>query len=181
MTRENTIKILSILKASYPNFYKDMSKKDAETTVNLYTDMFGHNDSNLVATAIKELIQHQSYPPTIADIKNKIYELTNPDDLNSSDLWEIYKKTIQKGYYGNISEFEELPDSIKIYLGNNPGRINEIGMMESNTLNTVEKGIFMRQIEAIKDRIKSQKMMLPETRKYLNNFLSGNAGIQFLN
>ena len=181
MTREETIGILSILKASYPNSYKELTKKDAETAINLYAEMFSNTETNLVATAIKELIQHQSYPPTIADIKNKIYELTNPDDLNSSDLWEIYKKTIQKGYYGNISEFEELPDSIKIYLGNNPGRINEIGMMESNTLNTVEKGIFMRQIEAIKDRVKSQKMMLPETRKYLNNFLSGNAGIQFLN
>ena len=181
MTREDTIKILSILKASYPNFYKDMSKKDAETTVNLYTEMFEQNNSKLVATAIKELIQHQSYPPTIADIKNKIYELTNPDDLNSSDLWEIFKKTIQKGYYGDISEFEKLPDSIKTYLGNNPGRINEIGMMESNTLNTVEKGIFMRQIEAIKDRVKSQKMMLPETLRYINELLNNNSGIQFLN
>lgn len=181
MTREETIGILSILKASYPNFYKELTKKDAETTINLYTEIFSNTEANLVATAIKELIQHQIYPPTIADIKNKIYELTNPDDLNSSDLWEIFKKTIQKGYYGDISEFEKLPDSIKTYLGNNPRRINEIGMMESNTLNTVEKGIFMRQIEAIKDRVKSQKMMLPETRKYLNNVLSGNSGIQFLN
>ena len=86
MTREETIGILSILKASYPNFYKDMSKKDAETTINLYAEMFSDTETNLVATAIKELIQHQSYPPTIADIKNKIYELTNPDELNSSDL-----------------------------------------------------------------------------------------------
>ena len=181
MIKEETIKILSILKASYPNFYKDMSKKDAETTISLYTEMFSNTEANLVATAIKELIQHQSYPPTIADIKNKIYELTNPDDLNSSDLWEIFKKTIQKGYYGDISEFEKLPDSIKTYLGNNPGRINEIGMMESNTLNTVEKGIFMRQIEAIKDRVKSQKMMFPETLRYINELLNNNSGIQFLN
>lgn len=27
MTREDTIKILSILKASYPNFYKELTKK----------------------------------------------------------------------------------------------------------------------------------------------------------
>lgn len=181
MTREDTIKILSILKASYPNFYKDMSKKDAETTVNLYTEMFGHNDSNLVATAIKELIQHQSYPPTIADIKNKIYELTNPDELNSSDLWEIYKKIIQSGYYGDRTEFDALPEAIKSYLGNNPNRINELGMMESSTFNSVEKGIFLKQIKVIKERAKSIRMMLPETRKYLNNVLSGNAGIQFLN
>ena len=174
MTREDTIKILSILKASYPNFYKDMSKKDAETTVNLYTEMFEHNDSNLVATAIKELIQHQSYPPTIADI-------TQPYEETESELWEIYKKIIQRGYYGDRREFDALPEAIKTYLGNNPNRINELGMMESSTINSVEKGIFLKQIKVIRERAKSIRMMLPETKKYLNNFLSSNAGIQFLN
>ena len=181
MTREETIGILSILKASYPNFYKDLTKKDAETTVNLYAEMFSDTETNLVATAIKELIQHQSYPPTIADIKNKIDELTQPYEETESELWEIYKKTIQSGYYGDRTEFDVLPEAIKAYLGNNPNRINELGMMESSTFNSVEKAIFLKQIKVIKERAKSIRMMLPKTRKYLNNVLSGNAGIQFLN
>lgn len=181
MTREETIGILSILKASYPNFYKELTKKDAETTINLYTEMFSNTAANLVATAIKELIQHQSYPPTIADIKNKIDELTQPYEETESELWEIYKKTIQSGYYGDRTEFDALPEAIKSYLGNNPNRINELGRMESSTFNSVEKGIFLKQIKVIKERAKSIRMMLPETRKYLNNVLSGNAGIQFLN
>ena len=181
MTREETIGILSILKASYPNFYKELTKKDAETTINLYAEMFSNTEANLVATAIKELIQHQSYPPTIADIKNKIDELTQPYEETEVELWEIYKKIIQSGYYGDRTEFDALPEAIKSYLGNNPNRINELGMMESSTFNSVEKGIFLKQIKVIKERAKSIRMMLPETKKYLNNFLSGNAGIQFLN
>lgn len=181
MNREETIGILSILKASYPNFYKELTKKDAETTINLYAEMFSNTEANLVAIAIKELIQHQSYPPTIADIKNKIDELTQPYEETESELWEKYKKTIQSGYYGDRTEFDALPEAIKAYLGNNPNRINELGMMESSTFNSVEKGIFLKQIKVIKERAKSIRMMLPETRKYLNNFLSGNAGIQFLN
>lgn len=181
MTREETIGILSILKASYPNFYKELTKKDAETTINLYAEMFSNTETSLVATAIKELIQRQNYPPTIADIKNKIDELTQPYEETESELWEIYKKAIQRGYYGDRREFDALPEAIKTYLGNNPNRINELGMMESSTINSVEKGIFLKQIKVIKERAKSIRMMLPETRKYLNNFLSGNAGIQFLN
>ena len=181
MTREETIGILSILKASYPNFYKDMSKKDAETTINLYAEMFSNTEASLVAIAIKELIQHQSYPPTIADIKNNIDELTQPYEETEAELWEIYKKIIQSGYYGDRTEFDALPEAIKSYLGNNPNRINELGMMESSTFNSVEKGIFLKQIKVIKERAKSIRMMLPETKKYLNNFLSSNAGIQFLN
>lgn len=181
MTKEETIGILSILKASYPNFYKELTKKDAETTINLYTKMFNNTAANLVATAIKELIQHQSYPPTIADIKNKIDELTQPYEETEAELWEKYKKIIQSGYYGDRTEFDALPEAIKSYLGNNPNRINELGMMESSTFNSVEKGIFLKQIKVIKERAKSIRMMLPETRKYLNNVLSGNTGIQFLN
>ena len=181
MTREETIGILSILKASYPNFYKELTKKDAETTINLYAEMFSNTEANLVAIAIKELIQHQSYPPTIADIKNKIDELTQPYEETESELWEKYKKTIQSGYYGDRTEFDALPEAIKAYLGNNPRRINEIGMMESSTFNSVEKGIFLKQIKVIKERAKSIRMMLPETRKYINNFLNGDSGIQFLN
>lgn len=181
MTKEDTIKILSILKASYPNFYKELTKQEAETTINLYTEMFSNTEANLVATAIKELIQHQSYPPTIADIKNKIDELTQPYEETESELWEIYKKIIQSGYYGDRTEFDALPEAIKSYLGNNPNRINELGMMESSTFNSVEKGIFLKQIKVIKERAKSIRMMLPETKKCLNNFLSSNAGIQFLN
>ena len=181
MTREETIGILSILKASYPNFYKELTKKDAETTINLYVEIFSNTETNLVATAIKELIQHQNYPPTIADIKNKIDELTQPYEETEAELWEKYKKIIQSGYYGDRTEFDALPEAIKSYLGNNPNRINELGMMESATFNSVEKGIFLKQIKVIKERAKSIRMMLPETREYLNNVLSGNAGIQFLN
>lgn len=181
MNREETIKILSILKASYPNFYKGLTRQEAETTISLYTEMFSNVEANLAATAIKELIQHQSYPPTIADIKNKIDELTQPYEETEAELWEIYKKIIQSGYYGDRTEFDALPEAIKSYLGNNPNRINELGMMESSTFNSVEKGIFLKQIKVIKERAKSIRMMLPETRKYLNNVLSGNAGIQFLN
>lgn len=181
MTIDETIKILSILRASYPNFYKDLRQEEVETTINLYAEMFQREPANLVANALKELIQHQSYPPTIADIKNKIDELTQPYEETEAELWEIYKKTIQNGYYGDRTEFDALPEAIKSYLGNNPNRINELGMMESSTFNSVEKGIFLKQIKVIKERAKNIRMMLPETKKYLNNFLSGNAGIQFLN
>ena len=36
MTRDETLKIMAVLKATYPNFYKDMTRRDAEGCL-LYT------------------------------------------------------------------------------------------------------------------------------------------------
>ena len=35
MTRDETLKIMAVLKATYPNFYKDMTRRDAEGVVAL--------------------------------------------------------------------------------------------------------------------------------------------------
>ena len=39
MTVDETLKIMAVLKASYPNFYRDMKRRDAEGIVNLWTKM----------------------------------------------------------------------------------------------------------------------------------------------
>ena len=53
MTREETVQILSILRRAYPVFYKDISKREAENTVDLWHTMFEDDDVLLVINAVK--------------------------------------------------------------------------------------------------------------------------------
>ena len=92
MTRDDTVIILGILKTSYPNFYKDMKKDEMYNTIDLWSEMFANDDVNVVKVAAKELIQTLKFPPAIADIKQKMYELTNQETL-PTDLWASLKKT----------------------------------------------------------------------------------------
>lgn len=72
MTREETIKILAILKAAYPNSYRNMSKEEANGTVTIWTMQFAQFPADVVMLAINKLISSSPFPPAICEVKDKI-------------------------------------------------------------------------------------------------------------
>ena len=79
MTRDETLKIMAVLKATYPNFHKDMTRRDAEGVVSLWTDMFSEDSYNAVAAAVKAFIASDSkgFPPVVGQVKQRVTELTS--------------------------------------------------------------------------------------------------------
>lgn len=165
MTIDETKMILGILKTAYPNFYKEMSKQEMLNVVDLWADMFKNDNSKLVTVAVKELINSFQYPPTIADVKNKMYSLTN-NDKTPSELWDRLQKAISKSIYYSEEEFEKLPDEVKEFV-RSPRQLKELAMMDSDVVHSVTKGQFFKQIEVIQKRKEEDKKMLPESKELL--------------
>ncbi len=163
MTRDDTVIILGILKTSYPNFYKDMKKDEMYNTIDLWSEMFANDDVNVVKVAAKELIQTLKFPPAIADIKQKMYELTNQETL-PTDLWASLKKAISNSAYHSVEEFERLPEECKLFI-KNPRQLKELSQNDAEINNTVVKGQFFKQIEMIQKRMREKKQMLPEAKR----------------
>lgn len=95
MTREETTKILAILKAAYPNSYKNMSQKEALGTVAVWHMQFADLPPDIVMMAVQKCISTSTFTPSISEVKKKI----------SSICWEAYdlmtdtalpEQTIQK-------------------------------------------------------------------------------------
>lgn len=72
MTREETIKVLAILKAAYPNSYKNMTKEEANGTVAVWAMQFADVPAEIVLIAINKLISTSPFPPAICEVKKKI-------------------------------------------------------------------------------------------------------------
>ena len=166
MTKLETAKILAILTATYPTFYKDMKDEEMDGVIEIWAEMFKDCDYRLVSLAVKELINSYEYPPTIATIKNKMYELTNTNDTSPTELWDKLLTAIRNGTYGAEVEFEKLPDIVKEFV-KSPSQLREMASMDSDVIHSVVKGQFLKQIENLKERIKERNMMLPETKKIL--------------
>ena len=166
MNRQEIVSMLSILRKAYPNFYKNITKQEAEDTILLYEEMFKDCDGKLVLLTIKELINTYEYPPTIATIKKKMYELTHTNEESNSELWDKLLKAIRNGYYGAEEEFKQLPDIVKEYVGN-PEQLRSIAEMDSDTIHSVVKGQYFKQIENLKERVRQKEMMSSDTRKLL--------------
>lgn len=165
MSRDTVIAILGILRTAYPRFYSTMAREDAEKTIELWQEMFKDMSPQVVTAAVKSLINSFSYPPTIADVKNEIYKLTS-NEKTAIELWNELKSACRSGIYGSQAIFPNLSKEIQLFL-KNPMQLKELAVMDSETLNTVVKGQFLKQIEIIQKREKENVMMLPETKNFI--------------
>ena len=80
MTKKETLQILAILKAAYPNTFKDQSEEEASGTVGIWFSQFADTPAEIVMMAVHKLIAMNKFPPTIAEVKSKL----------GSMHWEAY-------------------------------------------------------------------------------------------
>lgn len=172
MNKEQIIAILKVLKTSYPKFYADMTKEEMLNTIDLWTEMFAHENPAIVVGAVKNLINTFKWPPTIADIKEEMYKLTEEEKQSPVEMWNMIIRAIRRSTYYADSEFEKLPPTAQKFVGS-PRQLREWASSEDFN-EGVEKSLFLKQYEVIVKRDKEEKMMLPEVRDLVKQLTLGN-------
>lgn len=178
MTKQETTMILGVLKTSYPNFYKDMDKRQMLDTIELWSEMFVNEDLEIVKVAVKCLINTLRFPPTIADIKDEIYKLKNNQQEDIMVLYSKLKKAISNGIYGASEEFKKLPPVVQKFVGT-PSQLREWAIDE-NFNDNVLRGQFSKQIETFRQREKEQIISF-ELKETATRLLKKTNEIKYLN
>ena len=103
MNREETIKILSVLRGAYPGFYRDIGRQEAEATISLWGSMFEEEPYELVGAAVKAFIAGDSkgFPPAIGQIKERVRKLTSGPEMTESEAWSYVSKALRNSSYGS--------------------------------------------------------------------------------
>lgn len=111
------MQILSILKAAYPMFYKDLKDSDIDDTANLWEEMFSDDPAAVVGAAVKAFIatDDKGYPPNIGAIKTMISKLSAGEQLTGMEAWTIVRKAMSA--YATREDFEKLPPAIQRAVG----------------------------------------------------------------
>lgn len=104
MTRDETIKMLAILKAAYPNSYKGMTKDEANGMIAVWTMQFADMPADIVLMALNKLISTSQFPPAISEVKKKISTLH----------WEAYDMISDKTTAALLQD-EEIAKYQRIY------------------------------------------------------------------
>ena len=81
MNKKEALQILAILKAAYPSSYNGMTKEEASGTVAVWCMQFADLPAEVVMMAIHKLISTNKFPPSIAEVKDKIEKIH----------WEAYE------------------------------------------------------------------------------------------
>lgn len=167
MTREDTIKILSVLRGAYPAFYRDITKQEAESTIALWESMFDEEPYELVGAAVKAFISGdgKGFPPAIGQIKERIRQITQPQEMTEQEAWALVSKALKNSSYGSEDEFAKLPPEVQAVV-HNPGQLKQWAMSSVDDLETVVASNFMRSFRA-KQKVSKDYMSLPTSVKQL--------------
>ena len=72
MTAAETMAILAILKAAYPNSYKNVTDEDAVSISAIWAAQFADIPAKIVLIAVNKWISSNPFPPAISELKRKI-------------------------------------------------------------------------------------------------------------
>lgn len=167
MTYDETLKIFAVLKANYSNFFKNMTRVDAEAQVSLWTEMFADTPYELVGLAVKMYIATdvEGYPPNVGRIKRELAKLTEKEQMTEQEAVSLVLKATRNGLYGAKEEFEKLPPVLQQLVGS-PEQIRTWAKMSQEELNTVVASNLMRSYKTIAKR-EEEHQALPSSIKKL--------------
>lgn len=72
MTEKETMELMAILKAAYPNSYNGMTEQEAMGVVTVWHLHFAEVPADIVFMALQKAISSSKFPPTISEVKNKL-------------------------------------------------------------------------------------------------------------
>lgn len=165
MTREDVIKIMSVLRGAYPQFYRDISKQEALDTINLWSDMFLDDPAELVAAAVKAFISSDAkgFPPSIGIIRDNMRKLSIQETTTPFEAWSLVWKAIQRSGYNSKEEFEKLPADLRRMVGS-PEQLRAWAMMDADTVQSVIGSKFQTSYE-IRSKQEREYQALPASVK----------------
>lgn len=175
MNKAETIKILALLQANYPDSFRDMSEIAVNGRVNLWHEIFRDNSYGEVTAAVMAHIASDTnrFMPPVGVIKNKLVELkSDAGELTELDAWRLVSKATRNGYYGAEEEFAKLPPMVQKAVGD-PAMLKVWSQLPPDEVETVVQSNFMRSYRA-KVKAEKEALTLPVgTKDYLQRLSEG--------
>lgn len=163
MSRTEMVQIITLLAGNYETI-ANKSQQQRELMLNTWYECLGDLDYKLVLQAVKKTIIESPYPPTIHEIRKNAVELINPTTKRTAiEAWNEAIGMISNGIYMTEEQFNTASPEVKKFFGN-VRQVKELAMLDSDTVNTVTKGQFLKQYDILVQRDREEKM-LPEPMK----------------
>lgn len=105
----------------------------------------------LAYMAVMKIMDTSKKPPTIADIKQEVREMSDRNQLTEMEAWSLVRTAIRNSGYHADEEFENLPDVCKRAIGS-PANLRELSQMDQETVESVEQSHFIRAYRTSLDR-----------------------------
>lgn len=143
MTKEETAAVMDVLRVAYPRFYQKSQSQEALLAVELWAELFAQDDVKTVLAAVKRLIalDTSGFPPAIGAVKQQVWQLTRPPELDAAQAWAMVAKAVNTADYEK--SFQSLPEQVRQVVGS-PVQLAQWGRMEESAFQSVAASNFQK-------------------------------------
>ena len=166
MNKQETAQIIALLAGNYNNI-AEKTKEQKQMMINTWYECLNDLEYKLVLQAVKKTIMTSPYPPTIHDIRKNAMELVNPFTQKTAiEAWSEAYGMICNGIYMTEEQFNEHSPEVKRFFGN-VAQVRELAKTNTDTVNTVTKGQFLKQYDVLVERVREQKILPVEMQNII--------------
>jgi hypothetical protein len=145
-----------------------MTVKEGLETIEVWHMMFEDDSYIETLQAVKSVINTCKFPPTIADIKDKLRLFTQTNEITTSQAWDLaYAGICNSGYHADL-EFNKLPVAIQKAIGS-ANLMREYSQMDANIVASVIASGFRKSYEEISKREKALDKLPESVKQMLTN------------
>jgi hypothetical protein len=129
MDKQQIIGLLNTINAGYPQFTRHMTPEERKAQLVIWYEMFKNDDPRIVGEIVKRHIALKQFPPTIAEIRTGIREMTMESPTRLFDQLVTEAKRSMKSETVEVTEdgtykvrslagkaFRSLPDELKAFV-----------------------------------------------------------------
>ena len=153
MTKQETAKLIAMLKEYYP---RDYESTDIMSRVNAWHMILQDYDYKEATAALLAFVATdlKGFAPTVGQIIEKIQLIKgSANELTEGEAWALVSRATRNGAYKSEEEFNRLPEQVKQVVGS-PAMIMAWSQLPAEEVETVIQSNFMRSYRA---RLKNHK------------------------
>ena len=108
MNREESIKLLALIKVAYPTAYKDMDNASKQATVNMWHTTFPNVPYQIMEMAFNRFRMASKFPPTVAEMCEELKHLH----------WQAIEEAMQAAAFGrgkDLHKYEWIMEQTAVY------------------------------------------------------------------
>jgi len=155
MTKRDVLGLLAILQANYPRFYADMTTEALQICAETWTLMLSDITCEVATIALQRLIATSKFLPTIAEMRESISAVQNPNLPDAGEAWsEVIQAIRNYGYYNPTEGMASLREPVRQVVQRMGWR--DLCMSENSM---ADRAHFLRIYESMGKRTKEQNQL----------------------
>ena len=164
MTKQEFTTLVWGMKAAYsdPKFLPD------EYAVTVWYGMLKDIPYKDASKAITDIMRTSPYPPTIADITQKVYQANAKEEMSGPEAWSCVRKAIQNSNYSSEQEFAKLPRSVQKAIGTS-ANLRELAAMDAQTVERMDE---QANLPTLLEKKRAEEKRLEKVREDEKRFLT---------